>query len=163
MSLAIGLDVSELRMGHFDYGNPGLPQRFWAKVQIGKGGCWLWTAAINRGGYGVFRAGSRSDGTRRQVTAHRYAYFHLAGDIPEGLVIDHLCRVKHCVNPAHMEPVTTGENTRRGINHQSSKTHCINGHPFDAENTQYTSAGRRCGTCNRERVRAWREAHKETE
>jgi hypothetical protein len=84
--------------------------RFWDKVQDRpKGeGCWLWEGAINSQGYGNFWDGVRF------VKAHRFAYECLIGEIPEGLTIDHLCRVRHCVNPSHLEPVTMRENFLRG-------------------------------------------------
>lgn len=73
--------------------------------------CWLWGARINhKTGYGAFRAGHRGS---RMLLAHRWSYEHFAGPIPEGLVVDHLCSVRHCVNPAHLEVVTQRENLRR--------------------------------------------------
>ncbi len=91
------------------------------------------------------------------MRAHRFAYELLVGPIPDGLVIDHLCRVRHCVNPAHMEPVTRWENTLRGGSFSAvaaRQTHCVNGHPFDEENTHVDRRGfRRCRACNRERLR----------
>jgi hypothetical protein len=70
-------------------------------------GCWLWRGTLTWDGYGLFRnLGSRTG-------AHRHAYQFLVGPIPEGLQLDHLCRVRNCVNPAHLEPVTAAENTRR--------------------------------------------------
>jgi len=78
-------------------------------------GCWLWTASTNKNGYGQFRFGSQVDGTRTMVLAHRWAYEHLVGPIPEGLQLDHLCRAPWCVNPEHLEPVTNRENTVRGL------------------------------------------------
>jgi hypothetical protein len=83
---------------------------------------WLWTGARCRRGYGHFNL-SHS----KQVRAHRFVYELLVGPIPEGLVIDHLCRVANCVRPDHLEPVTRAENDRRRRN---LKTHCINGHEF---------------------------------
>ncbi len=82
-------------------------ERFWAKVEK-TDGCWLWTGAENGRGYGTFW----SEGM--VVRAHRWAYGHLAGPIPDGLDLDHLCRVKSCVNPDHLEPVTHRVNVRRG-------------------------------------------------
>jgi hypothetical protein len=123
-------------------------QRFWDKVAK-TDGCWLWMACIDRG-YGQFGI----DGNVRR--AHRVAYELLVGPIPEGLVLDHLCRNPACVNPAHLEPVTLGENVMRGetisaVN--AAKTHCLRGHPFDEENTygQRGGKGRGCRTCRRER------------
>lgn len=129
------------------------PERFWPKVDLSGPGCWLWTAGTNRDGYGSFRVGSQSDGTRRHVLAHRWAYEHLVGPIPEGLTIDHLCRVRHCVNPDHLEPVSHAENTRRGESgrNQRIKTHCPQGHPYDEENTYMWNDHRYCRACQRAR------------
>jgi hypothetical protein len=78
--------------------------RFLAKVDKADE-CWLWTARKNYKGYGMFRLGSRVP------YAHRVAYEHYVGPIPEGLQLDHICRVRHCVNPDHLEPVTNAETT----------------------------------------------------
>lgn len=83
-------------------------RRFWAKVDK-SGGCWVWTGACNSDGYGNFLF----EGANWR--AHRWSYERLVGPIPDGLVIDHLCCVTRCVNPAHLEPVTHLENVRRGI------------------------------------------------
>ena len=127
-------------------------KRFWGKVDKGgPGGCWLWTSTMIPDGYGSFRIGSRVDGTRRRVLAHRFAYELLVGPIPEGLTLDHLCRVRRCVNPVHLEPVTGRVNTLRGENplaKNARKTHCPQGHPYDLLNTYTDPAGRRhCRTC----------------
>lgn len=74
-------------------------------------GCWLWTASGGSGGYGSFSIGR----ARANLMAHRVSYEMFRGPIPEGLHIDHLCRVRCCVNPAHLEPVTPRENVNRGI------------------------------------------------
>ncbi len=74
------------------------------------GSCWLWTGAIMHGGYGQIRL---RPGTRTMNT-HRFAYELLVGPIPDGLHLDHLCRVPRCCNPLHLEPVTQAENSRRG-------------------------------------------------
>lgn len=120
--------------------------RFWAKVTLGtKDECWLWTGCIQTRGYGQFR-GYQS----KHIPAHRFAYEALVGEIPEGLVIDHLCRVRRCVNPAHMEIVTQRENILRGDGvaaHHARKTHCIRGHEFTPENTIRHPHGRNCRAC----------------
>ncbi len=127
--------------------------RFWSKVDR-TSGCWLWTATVNNQGYGMFGlAGS-------MVLAHRWAYEDMVGPIPEGLVIDHLCRVKPCVNPAHLETVTQRVNSQRGIvggrsgpnNANRLKTHCPQDHPYDEANTYRDKNGRRCRTCARIRA-----------
>lgn len=120
--------------------------RFWAKVdKFGQNGCWLWTAALDPAGYGRFKEAGRGGLVR---LAHRIAYQLVVGPIPTGLQLDHLCRVRRCVNPAHLEPVTSAENTRRGIHHNSNKTHCLLGHAYTAENTYTTPRGsRECRIC----------------
>lgn len=84
--------------------------RFFLKVAMPEDpdGCWNWTAADDGNGYGLFGVNSR------HVRAHRYAYELIRGDIPPGLVLDHLCRNPSCVNPWHLEPVPQVENIRRG-------------------------------------------------
>lgn len=124
-------------------------ERFWAKVDA-EGDCWLWTAYTEHG-YGQFWFEGKS------VKAYRYSWETLVGVIPKGLVLDHLCRNPPCVNPDHLEPVTSGENTRRGIGtggnrHWSArKTHCKNGHKFTQENTRWHGPDknkRQCRTCH---------------
>lgn len=87
---------------------PPARERLWAKV-VKTEDCWLWTGSRTTKGYGHLLV----DG--RFTQAHRLAYELEVGPIASGLVIDHLCRVRHCVNPAHLEPVTNRENLRRGI------------------------------------------------
>ena len=84
-----------------------LEERFWSKIDAA-GDCWEYTAGLDRYGYGQFALTKK---TKR--SAHRYAYTLLVGPIPDGLDLDHLCRVRHCVNPDHLEPVTRAENLRR--------------------------------------------------
>ena len=79
----------------------------------------------------------------------------MVGPIPEGLVIDHLCRVRDCVNPAHLDVVTTGENTRRGLRGVLT-THCPKGHAYDELNTFIHHGSRDCRACARERKRLLR-------
>lgn len=116
-------------------------------------GCWVWNGALDANGYG--RLGGRKWSTN---LAHRLSYIEFVGPIPEGMTIDHLCRNRRCINPAHLEPVTIAENVMRGeslpaIN--ARKTHCPQGHPYDDENTyRNPSTGHRlCRACNRERHR----------
>lgn len=117
--------------------------RFWSKVDT-SGECWIWLAA-GKGGYGSFRVEGRS------VAAHRFSWEIANGAIPEGLVLDHLCRQPACVNPAHLEPVTTGENMRRGLKTYALRTTCKNGHDItDLANVKVRSNGRReCRVCAR--------------
>ena len=140
------------------------PERFWPKVNFDSGGdCWIWTASINPKGYGQFRVGTKPDGRAVVIHAHRFAYMDTVGSIPEGMELDHLCRVRACVNPMHLEPVTTRENQRRSpisfVTIKGSRTHCANGHEWTEENTYwYSSRGgnphRQCRQCKRDRRRA---------
>jgi hypothetical protein len=120
--------------------------RFIEKFVLGPDSCWLWTAETNRGGYGLFRITRKS-----HVGAHRFSYQLLVGPIPAGLQLDHLCRVRNCVNPAHLEPVTPKENYRRGLK-GSLYTHCKHGHEMTEDNTirgNYGARGeyRKCRIC----------------
>lgn len=93
--------------------------------------------------------------------AHRVVYEMVNGPIPEGLVLDHLCRNKRCVNPSHLEPVTIAENVRRGYRLWSLRTHCKWGHEFTPENTFWHSRGTKmCKECKR-RYAATRKAKKQ--
>ena len=128
----------------------GVPQfatydRLMKKIEV-VGECWLWTAGKAPNGYGKCWLDGRT------VGAHRAIYELLVGPIPEGLVIDHLCRVRHCVNPDHLEPVTQQENLLRGDTFQArnrAKTHCPQGHPYDESNTRMFAGKRACRTCGR--------------
>ncbi|MEU9576278.1 HNH endonuclease signature motif containing protein [Streptomyces chilikensis] len=132
-----------------------LPPHFWAKTLIEDTGyatpCLTWTVHKMPNGYGRFSV------NRTPQYAHRVAYEALVEPTPEGLVIDHLCRNRACVNVAHMEAVTNRINILRGqtvTGANAAKTHCKHGHPFSPENTRLTSNGRRaCRTCHR----IWRE------
>lgn len=122
------------------------PDRFWAKVDK-SGECWIWTRHIDSDGYGISSFGGRNQ------KAHRIAWEMANGPIPTGLTLDHLCRVRSCVNPAHLEPVPVVENVMRGHgvgSANASKTECVNGHPFDAVNTYIGTKGHRgCIACRR--------------
>ncbi len=136
--------------------------RFWEKVD--KNGptpaerpdldpCWLWLGAAGADGYGDIR----TSGTGHR-SAHRYTYITLVGAIPEGLTLDHLCRVHACCNPAHLEPVTSRENNLRGVSPaavNARKADCGQGHSLAGDNLIALSrGGRRCKTCHRDSMRA---------
>lgn len=131
---------------------PATVARFWLKVVIGEWGCWEWTAS-KRGDYGQF-------GLREGVIvpAHRYAYEYLVSPIPDGLVIDHLCRNTVCVNPEHLEPVTNVENIMRGESRparNARKMQCVHGHRLSGVNL-YVAPGsgkRQCRICRKAQAR----------
>ena len=98
--------------------------------------CWIWAGGMTGNGYGNYC----------NKPAHRAVYEALVGEIPEGLQLDHLCRVRACVNPEHLEPVTASENMKRTVPYRSlsgaalashNMTHCKRGHEFNKENTRY--------------------------
>jgi hypothetical protein len=124
------------------------PARFEAFVMPEpNSGCWIWLGAVQKNGYGHFWIDGRT------VRAHRHAYIEKYGPIPDDLVLDHKCRVRCCVNPDHLELVTTKENIRRGDTGkaQKLKTHCPKGHAYDEKNTRICALGKRiCRACDRE-------------
>ena len=101
-------------------------------------GCWIWMGGLKTNGYGV--SGDR--------IAHRASYEAFKGQIPPGLEIDHLCRVRCCVNPEHLEAVTHQQNIQRG--EQAQRTHCPKGHPYTTENTYRYNGKRVCRECTHE-------------
>lgn len=113
------------------------------------GPCWLWIGAIGAGGYALATI------AQSPVRVHRLTYEDEHGPVPDGLELDHLCEVKSCVRPSHLEPVTHVENTRR---HYLGKATCASGHAWTPENTyRRPSTGRReCRSCNREKQRTRR-------
>lgn len=134
-------------------------ERFWPKVEKNGpantelGPCWIWAASKNRDGYGLFFNGSKA------VGAHRWAYENQFGPISKGLELDHLCRNRSCVNPSHLEPVSSLENTKRSPIHYGARTHCKHGHEYTPENTiSRKDGGRRCRTCKNEYIRRSRKS-----
>lgn len=127
------------------FGDPRLPARFWTKVRVLDNGCWFWQAWIGASGYGQF------EWQGRQQPAHRVAYETLVVLIPPGLEPDHLCRVRACVNPMHIEPVTPSVNILRGDHWERRKTHCPQGHAYSGSNlilNHGVRSGRQCRTCH---------------
>ena len=143
-------------------------KRFWAKVnkngpvpdyRPNLGPCWLWIGAGSGKGYRRFWINQHT------VRAHRFAYEILVGPIPAGLELDHLCRIRHCVNPAHLEPVPGQVNTLRGISpsaQNAKKTRCPKGHPYDEENTRLYRGRRYCRACSQARDAARHLRHQPT-
>lgn len=129
--------------------------RIEAKVErIAETGCWIWTGFLSPKGYALIRIRTRL------FLAHRVTYTLHVKPIPETLDMDHLCRVRCCVNPHHVEPVTPSQNTRRSPIHLSAITkqftHCPQGHEYSQENTFMSPSGtRRCRACCREYSRQY--------
>lgn len=123
-----------------------LPDRVLEKIEVAPSGCWLWTAGLLHDGY----AALWWDGACQR--AHRVIYELLVGPIPEGLEPDHTCRVKHCVNPDCLEPVTHAENVARSpigaAPMRRARTSCPEGHPYDERDKD----GRRCSRCRRSKA-----------
>lgn len=131
------------------------------RIRVTDSGCWEWTGARDKHGYGRMR------GHGKTMFTHRYVYIELIGTA-DGLDLDHLCRNPSCCNPKHLEAVTHIENVRRGVASQVTKAYyrnhrfCPQGHPLFGENLyiQMTRAGyenKQCRTCVRARKRAYRE------
>lgn len=118
-----------------------------------KSECWEWTGNKNKKGYGL-----AFDGTKVS-SAHIIFYLLIKGDYDRTLDLDHLCRIRNCVNPDHLEPVTHPENVRRGTTGivNRSKTHCPKGHEYTPENTipDKRRPGRVCRICRREKRNDW--------
>ena len=120
------------------------------RVTVDPDGCWIWNGSKTSGGYGKYTARGKSR------SAHRGVYELLVGPIPDGMQLDHLCRVRACVNPLHLEPVTQRENLLRGETlaaRHAAVTECPRGHAYTEDNTYYRSdrTGRDCKACRRQR------------
>jgi hypothetical protein len=131
-----------------------------SRSTVDENGCWIWDLMKMKNGYG--QSSLRPGGL---VLAHRLSYMIFRGPIPEGLTIDHLCRVKACVNPDHLEAVTLSVNILRGDSTSAKnarKTHCKRGHEFTPENTYVKPGGgaRACRVCHNARSVQRRERFK---
>lgn len=142
-------------------------ERFWAKVDKSGpvpaykpelGPCWVWTGGL-ADGYGAFHL----DG--KQIKAHRVAYLWLIGEVAEDCELDHLCRVRRCCNPSHLEPVSHLINVHRGISPwaiNAARTHCGTCEmPYDEDNTYLYEGERHCRNCARRRTLEWYQRQKE--
>ena len=126
-------------------------ERVLRRVVVDDGGCWRCTLT-HIDGYAQVRVDGRIQ------YAHRVVYEWLVDQIPSGLTLDHLCRVRDCVRPDHLEPVTMRENLMRGstfVARNAAKTHCPSGHPYTGVNLYLNpQGGRECRACRRARKRA---------
>lgn len=129
--------------------------KFWSNCEKGEmHECWPWRGRLY-GGYGKYGF------AYRQFLAHRLAFILTHGSIPSGLTLDHLCRNRACINPAHLEPVTLAENVLRGESPPTKnreRTHCLNGHPLSGSNLYFYGPmknWRGCLTCRRKRNAEW--------
>lgn len=134
--------------------------RLLANVKEDEHGCWIWTGYCKPAGYGQITPG-KDEWHSRTAYTHVIAYHFLVGPVPEGKQLDHLCRVRRCCNPEHLEPVTSGVNTKRGqaphvVAHRENR--CIKGHLLDAANSYVnpTTGWRRCRTCRAAYMKAYR-------
>ena len=122
-----------------------LTEKFWDQITVPedyKVGCWIWNGKTFSNGY------SRWNAHDRGYAAYRLTFSHYRGEIPEDNEIDHLCQNRICVNPYHLEPVTSEENKKR---HHAGVTHCPKGHAYTEANTYRSKEGhRRCRTCRAE-------------
>lgn len=144
------MTLSEMRKAYPEkFYQQTVVDKFWARVQK-TDTCWEWIGYRADTGYGRFLC----DPSRRPfVLAHRFSYELANGPVPEGLHVHHECRNRACVNPAHLRAVNRKDHVRLDGGFMAAKamqTSCVNGHPYDAENTKYSPNGTRyCRECNR--------------
>lgn len=132
------------------YSVADLPAQMQKRVRVDESGCWLWQGAQNGNGYAQVQL------TGQRFLVHRVSYVWLVGQpIPEGLQLDHLCRVRHCLNPDHLEPVTPSVNSLRADLANRRRTHCPSGHEYTPDNVKLvrfaTTTRRYCRACRRTR------------
>lgn len=125
-------------------------ERIYEKIEpVPESGCWIWLGATKgEEEYGRIYIG------KQRFTLHKLMYELLVGPVPDGLVLDHLCRVRCCINPYHLEPVTDAVNIYRGKAPgiiRMGSAHCVKGHPWDGKNTRVHGERRFCRSCERER------------
>ena len=134
---------------------PKWQKYFWSRVERASSNeCWLWVGPKNRDGYSCPYLG-RIGKTPHKTFGHRAVWRMLRGEIPDRMTIDHLCLVKHCVNPDHMQIVTNESNVELGAVVQGERsTECRRGHPRTPENTHYMKNQRTCAVCRRESAQA---------
>lgn len=136
-----------------------IAERFWPKVKVGTPDeCWPWLAAKQRNGYGCIGRGGKYGGMYR---AHRVSYELAYGPIPKGLTIDHLCKRRDCVNPAHLEAVTIQVNLLRGdtvTRRNASKATCPRGHAYTHRNVRGDRTCRVCDNTQAAKYRALRKS-----
>lgn len=140
-------------------------QRILKSVEPNPNGCWIWKRQLYRNGYGRIQFGGQNK--RIYMLAHRVSYDTFIGPIGDGLVLDHLCRNKACVNPQHLEPVSQKTNLNRGKDMiwmvRRKQTHCKHGHSLDDAIPEWKEGkiiGRKCRVCNYEYKKAYRERQK---
>lgn len=139
-------------------------ERFWEKVfPEPMSGCWLWDGHVNSRGYGLLPIGSRSDGSRSKVLAHRFSYVLHKGGIPDGLGVLHRCDNPYCVNPDHLfvgnQIVNMQDCKAKGRTAGPPKAHaCPKGHVYDEINARIpkNGYGKICRACQREAQRKYR-------
>lgn len=130
----------------------GMENRFWKRVDK-SGDCWLWIGYTTQAGYGQLKWGAKLD------YAHRVSYLLSGKEIPAKMTIDHLCRARACVNPAHMEVVTRGENVLRGNSPSALnkvKNNCKRGHPLTVNDVYVYRNTRSCRKCRNQRQKGYR-------
>lgn len=141
----VALEVLDVTVGRDGRPVRSLRKRFSTKYEVDPvSGCWLWTAAVRPDGYGAIQMGA----TRGTILAHRLSYLMSSGVIPDEPELDHLCRVRRCVNPSHLEPVSTRENGIRGVPFRESPTQCPKGHEYALHGKRFPSGeGTICKLC----------------